>query len=478
MNLEPVIGLEVHVQLNTKTKIFCSCSNKFGDAPNTNTCPVCQGHPGVLPVFNKQVLDMAIMAGIALHCEIASFTKFDRKNYFYPDLPKAYQISQFDKPVCTNGYLEIEKSDGSSKKLGITRIHMEEDAGKLIHSEDNTNLSFVDLNRCGTPLLEIVSEPDMRSPEEAYLYLTKLKNVLRYLDVSDCNMEEGSLRCDVNISLRPFGQKEFGTKTEIKNINTFKGVLKALDYEIERQTEELQSGGRIVQETRLFNLDTGITRSMRSKEEAHDYRYFPEPDLVPYIISKDKIEEIRALIPELQTDKIKRYLSEYELPEYDAKVITENRAIAQYFENLVAVVPEFPKKASNWVMEDVLRSLKELNMEIEVFPVSPDKLGTIIQLIEKKEISRGQAKTIFNKIIETGKTVEEIIDQLGLKQISDSSALEGIVQKVIANNPGPVEEFKNGKEKAIGFLMGQAMKESKGKANPQVIREMLIKAIK
>ncbi len=478
MQFETVIGLEVHVQLNTKTKLFCKCSSQFGAEPNTQTCPVCQGHPGVLPVLNEQALLKAVQAGLALNCSINYFSKFDRKNYFYPDLPKAYQISQFDLPIVKEGFVDIVLENGDSKTIRINRIHIEEDAGKLIHSEvSGVNESYVDLNRCGVPLLEIVSEADMRSSEEAYEYLSNLKSVLQYINISDCNMEEGSLRCDANISLRPFGQKEFGTRAEIKNMNSFKGVQKAIDYEVKRQSRLLENDEKIIQETRLYNTDEDKTYSMRSKEEAHDYRYFPDPDLVPIILEKSFVDEIRQQLPELPKAKKQRFIEEYQFSERDAAILTDSLALANYFEEAVQEYPQNPKKIANWVMAELMRILNEQGVEITAVQVKAPQIANLVRHIDEGKISGKMAKTIFEEMAQSGKTVETIIDKLGLKQVSNEGELTSIIEQVIQDNPKPVESFRAGKEKALGALVGQVMKATKGQANPQMVNELLKKKL-
>ena len=475
---ETVIGLEVHSQLMTQSKIFCSCSTKFGAAPNSNTCPVCEGLPGVLPVLNKQVVEFAIRGGLATNCSITKHSVLARKNYFYPDLPKAYQISQYELPITENGWIDIKVHD-TVKRVGITRIHMEEDAGKLLHEypgEPAGKYSFVDFNRCGVPLLEIVSEPDMRSPEEAREYLIKLKNILEYLEVSDCNMEEGSLRCDANVSLRPVGSTEFGTKVEIKNMNSFRNVQRALEYEVERQTLMLESGETIVQETRLWDADKGMTFSMRSKEEAHDYRYFPDPDLLPVIVSDEWIGRVRQELPELAGDKEQRFIKDYELPEYDAEVLTASKHLANYFEECVKIFPQ-AKVVSNWVMSDILRELKQRDLDIRECPVTPGHLAEMLKLIDNKTISGKIAKTVFEEMFLNGKRAEEIVKEKGLVQISDEGQLEEIILKVMDDNPGPVAQYRDGNTKTLGFFVGQVMKATKGKANPQLVNSMLKKKL-
>jgi len=474
MEYEAVIGLEVHTQLKTRSKIFCPCSAEFGASPNHHTCPICQGMPGVLPVLNKQVVELGLRTAIAMKCTIADYSLFARKNYFYPDLPKAYQISQYELPLAQHGEIEIQ-IDGTSKKVGITRIHMEEDAGKSIHDETITgskNYSFVDFNRCGVPLLEIVSQPDMRSPEEAREYLLKLKSILEYLEVSDCNMEEGSLRCDANVSVRPKGSEKFGTKTEVKNMNSFKNVQKALEYEITRQIQVLEEGGRIVQETRLWDADRNVTRPMRSKEEAHDYRYFPEPDLVPLVIDKKWIEDVQGSLPELADAKANRFVSQYGIPEYDAKVLTASKFVADYYEETVRLYPN-PKVVSNWVMGDVLRKLKEREIDIRNCPVTPRLLAGMLRLLEDGVISGKIAKTVFEEMYATGKGPEEIVREKGLVQISDEKEVESVVDRIIAENPETVVQYKGGKQKAFGFFVGEVMKATKGKANPQLVNKLL-----
>ncbi|NLP41212.1 MAG: Asp-tRNA(Asn)/Glu-tRNA(Gln) amidotransferase subunit GatB [Veillonellaceae bacterium] len=473
MDYEIVIGLEVHSELKTKSKIFCGCSTAFGAEQNTNVCPICLGMPGVLPVINEKVVEFAIKAGLALNCEILPFSKFDRKNYYYPDLPKNFQTSQFDLPIAINGYLDIEVN-GEQKRIGINRIHMEEDAGKLVHAGSITtsDYSLVDYNRGGVPLIEIVSEPDMRSPEEAKAYLEKLKAILQYIDVSDCKMEEGSLRCDANISLRPQGAEKLGTKTEIKNLNSFKSVQKGLEYEAVRHEEVLDDGGKIIQETRSWDEAKGITVSLRNKEQAHDYRYFPEPDLVPIIVDPAMVEEIRNNLPELPDARKSRLINDYGLSSYDAGVITASRAMADYFDETVKLNVD-AKTAANWLMGELLKHLNNANMEIEDCPVTPQKLAGLIALIDKGTISNKIAKTVFEEIWSTGKDAEVIVKEKGMVQISDAGEIAGIVDKVIADNPQSVADFKAGKEKAIGFLVGQIMKQTKGRANPEMVNKLL-----
>ncbi|MZH13455.1 MAG: Asp-tRNA(Asn)/Glu-tRNA(Gln) amidotransferase subunit GatB [Nitrospinae bacterium] len=473
MKYETVIGLEVHVQINTKTKIFCSCSTEFGRPPNANTCPICLGMPGVLPVLNKQFLESAMKACLATHCTIAPMNRFARKNYFYPDLPKGYQISQFEEPLGINGYININ-IDGTKKRIGLTRIHMEEDAGKLIHGENlgSPGKSYVDFNRTGVPLCEVVSEPDLRSAQEARAYLGELKSILQYAEVSDCNMEEGSLRCDANISLRPEGQKEFGTRTELKNLNSFKFVQKAIEYEVDRQTRILEQGDKVIQETRLYDSDKGETFSMRSKEEAHDYRYFPDPDLVPVVLEEAWVEEIKKTIPELPEQKRERFAKEYGLPEYDAGVLTSSRELADYFEKCTSLFAK-PKIISNWIMGDLLRELNKSNQEIGECPLSPEALVNLLKLIDEGVISGNIAKSVFEEMYQTGKEASVIVEEKGLKQITDDKAIDEMVEGVLQANPIQVEEYKGGKEKVLGFLVGQVMKTSKGKANPGAVNKLL-----
>ncbi len=473
MEYEVVIGLEVHVQLSTESKIFCACSAKYGAGPNENTCPVCLGMPGVLPVLNREVVERAIKTGLAMECKIASYTKFDRKNYFYPDLPKGYQISQYDLPIASKGKIEISVN-GGKKQIGLTRIHMEEDAGKLLHGENlgDPDSSYVDLNRTGVPLLEIVSEPDIRSSEEAKRYLEKLKAILEYLEVSDCNMEEGSFRCDANVSIRPVGQEELGTRTELKNMNSFRFIQKAIDYEINRQTHVLEDGGKVVQETRLYDSAKGVTVSMRSKEEAHDYRYFPEPDLEPVVIDEQWIERARRQLPELPDARMERFVRQYDLPEYDAEVLTSGRPLADYFESAVKGAKS-AKTVSNWVMGEVMRVLKEKNTSPADCRVKPDMLREMIGLIDSGAISGKIAKAVFEEMMESGARPAAIVEKKGLTQITDTSAIEAEVEKTIGANPKQVEDYKNGKIKLIGFFVGQVMKATKGKASPEVVNKIL-----
>ncbi|WP_127582421.1 Asp-tRNA(Asn)/Glu-tRNA(Gln) amidotransferase subunit GatB [Paenibacillus koleovorans] len=471
---ETVIGLEVHVELHTRSKIFCGCATSFGAPPNTNTCPVCLGHPGVLPVLNRQAVEYAMKASMALNCTVATHSKFDRKNYFYPDSPKAYQISQYDQPVGEHGWIDIEVN-GETKRIGITRVHLEEDAGKLTHVDGGYG-SLVDFNRVGTPLIEIVSEPDLRSPEEARAYLEKIRAIMQYCDVSDVKMEEGSLRCDANISLRPYGQEKFGTKAELKNMNSFRGVQRGLEYEVLRQTETLSEGGTIVQETRRWDEAQGKTFSMRGKEQAHDYRYFPDPDLVRLHISDEWKASVRTTIPELPDERKQRYSSEYGLPSYDADVITSSMKLADFFETSLSYTKD-AKAVSNWMMGDLLAYLNTNNVEIDQVKITGQGLGEMIGLIEKGTISGKIAKTVFKAMLESGKRPQQIVEEQGLVQISDEGAIKSIVEQVIANNPQSVADFRAGKEKAIGFLVGQVMKESKGKANPGLANKLILEVL-
>lgn len=474
MKYEAVIGLEVHTELQTTTKIFCGCKTSFGAEPNTNVCPVCLGLPGVLPVLNKRVLEFAVRAGLALNCEISRFSKFDRKNYYYPDLPKNFQTSQFDLPICERGHLDIEVN-GEKKQIRITRAHMEEDAGKLVHhgtSITDSDYSLVDYNRTGTPLLEIVTEPDMRSAKEAVAYLEKMRAILQYIGISDCRMEEGSLRCDANVSVRPVGQKELGTKAEIKNINSFKGVEKAIEYEALRQAEILEDGGKIIQETRTWDEKEGVTKSMRTKEEANDYRYFPEPDLAPFTVSEEYIEDIRKTLPELPDERRERYIANFGLSSTDAQYMTNDKDTSDYFEKVVAAGAD-PKASVNWIMGEFASQLSNAGIEIAKAPVTPENLAKLLALIAKETISGKIAKKVFAEMWKDGADPEEIVKAQGLVQISDTGALKELVVKVIANNPKAVEDFKAGKKKAVGALVGQIMKETKGKANPKVINELL-----
>jgi aspartyl-tRNA(Asn)/glutamyl-tRNA(Gln) amidotransferase subunit B len=474
MKYEAVIGLEVHAQLQTNTKIFCGCETAFGEEANTRTCPVCIGMPGVLPVLNKKAVEYIIKTGLATHCTISPFSRFARKNYFYPDLPKGYQISQYELPLCEHGYVEVV-GDGVVKRIGITRIHLEEDAGKNLHTSES-GASLVDLNRAGTPLMEIVSEPDIRTADEAAEYLKKLRSILRYIEVSDADMEKGNFRCDCNVSIRPVGAKEFGTRAEVKNVNSFKFVQKALEYEIKRQAQILDEGGRVVQETRLFDSTKGITFSMRSKEEAHDYRYFPEPDLVPVVTSPATVESIRATIPELPDAKRERFVKEYGLPEYDADMLTQSRELAAYFEESAALSGQ-PKVISNWMMGELMRLLNADTREIEACPVRPDRLAGMVKMITDGVISTKIAKTVFEEMYRTGKDAGTVVKEQGLVQVSDTGEIERIIDEVIKANPSQHADYKTGKDKLFGFFVGQVMKASKGKANPDIVNQLLKKKL-
>ncbi len=467
---ETVIGLEVHAQLKTNTKIFCNCSTVFGAPPNTHTCPVCLGMPGMLPVLNKKVVEYAIRMGIATHCTIARESIFARKNYFYPDLPKGYQISQYELPIAQNGYIDIDVG-GSKKRIGINRIHMEEDAGKLTH-DPTRPVSMVDYNRTGVPLIEIVSEPDLRSPEEAGAYLRQLRSIVRYLGVSDGNMEEGSFRCDANVSIMPKGTSEFGTRAELKNLNSFKYVEKALKYEVVRQEEVLREGGKIIQETRLYDADKGKTFSMRGKEEAHDYRYFPDPDLLPLIVDDDWLCEIQKDFPELPAEKKTRFMTEFALSEQDADFLTSSRDIADYFESCLSIFPQ-AKPVSNWVMGPLMALLNTEGKDMEASPISATALADLLKLMDDGTISGKIAKTVFDEMASSGKPAKQIVEEKGLVQVQDGSLIESIVNKVIENSPEEVTAYKNGKKKLMGFFVGQVMKETKGKANPKMVNELL-----
>ena len=471
MEYEAVIGLEVHVQLLTETKIFCNCSTKFGAPPNTNVCPVCLGMPGVLPVLNKKVVDFAIRLAIATHCRINKRSVFARKNYFYPDLPKGYQISQYELPIAEDGYVEFDL-DGERRRVGLIRIHMEEDAGKLVHGEGADRHSYVDFNRSGVPLLEIVSKPDIKSPKEATAYARALRQIVRYMGISDGNMEEGSMRADANISIRPKGTTGLGVKAEIKNMNSFHGIERALQYEIERQTLLLESGGKVVQETRLWDAASGKTYSMRSKEEAHDYRYFPEPDLVFLDIDGEWIEKEKSNLPELPLERADRFIRDYELPPYDASVLTAERGIADYFEEVVKLFPE-PKTVSNWIMSEFLHHINEDKIDIYQSKVTPKMFAEMLHLIKKGTISGKIGKSVFQEMYERGESPEKIIEEKGLVQITDESFIEEVIDKVISANPDVVEKYKSGKKGVIGFFVGQVMKETRGKANPEVVNRIL-----
>ncbi len=468
-----VVGLEVHTELKTQTKIFCGCSTRFGADQNTNVCPVCLGMPGVLPVLNEKVVEFAIRTGLALNCQIAEFSKFDRKNYYYPDLPKNFQTSQYDLPIALNGYLDIEVN-GETRRIRINRVHIEEDAGKLVHSGSisNSEYALVDYNRGGVPLLEIVTEPDMRSPEEAKAYLEKLKMILEYIDVSDCKMQEGSLRCDANVSLRENEQAPFGTRTELKNLNSFRAVQKGLEYEIVRQAEVLDEGGKIIQETRSWDETKGITLSLRNKEQAHDYRYFPEPDLVPLQVSAEWVEEIRQSLPELPNARKQRLMEAYGLSSYDAGVITASQAMANYFDVVVGHGAD-AKAAANWLMGEVSKVLNASNISITEFAVTPENLASMLELMQKGTISSKIAKTVFEEMVASGKDPATIVKEKGLQQISNEGEIVAIVEAVLAANPQSVADFKAGKDRALGFLVGQIMKQTKGRANPELVNKLL-----
>ena len=469
MEYDIVIGMEIHAELATKSKIFCSCSTKFGADENTHACPVCLGMPGVLPVLNEKVVEYATRAGLALNCHIANFSKMDRKNYFYPDLPKAYQTSQFDLPICTGGVVDIEV-EGEKKEIGITRIHIEEDAGKLLHeSADGT---LVDVNRCGVPLIEIVTEPDIRGAEEARVFAEKIRNILEYVGVSDCKMEEGSIRFDVNLSVKEKGSDVLGTRTEMKNLNSFRALVRAVQYESKRQIIELKKGHRIIQETRKWDDVKGVSSSMRSKEEAHDYRYFPEPDLVPIVITDETIEQIKSELPELPEAKRARYVAEYKLPDYDAGVLTASKVTAKFFEETVALYDE-PKQISNWLMVDIPAMLKEKELSMENIPFTPAQLAELLKLIKDGTISGTIGKKVLMKMFEEDKNPKAIVEENNWAQMSDTSELEGIIAQIIEDNPKPIEDIGAGNQKAYGFLTGQVMKATKGQANPQVANKII-----
>ena len=477
MDYEPVIGLEVHAQLLTKSKIFCNCSTLFGSEPNTLSCPVCTGLPGSLPVLNRTVLEYTLRAALATHCQNSPYSQFARKNYFYPDLPKGYQISQYELPLATDGHIDIH-SDGQKKRIGILRIHMEEDAGKLLHdlSTERGAHSYVDFNRTGVPLIEIVSAPEIRSPEEASAYLRKLRAILMFLDICDGNMEEGSFRCDANISLRPRGQQALGVKTELKNMNSFRNVQRALDFEIRRQTALLDQGEGIVQETRLWDAAKGVTSSMRGKEEAQDYRYFPDPDLVPLVIDSQWIETIRAHLPELPETKKERFIRDYGIPEYDAEVLTTSKPLANYYEACLRSYNK-PKIVSNWIMSELLRELKRDEREIEDCPVPALHLSEMLKMIDDGVISGKIAKNVFEEMYRSGKRAEEIVKEKGWVQVKDSTEIENMIDQVLFANPKEVEAYRKGKERLFGFFVGQVMKATQGKANPQLVNELLKKKL-
>jgi len=475
---EPVIGLEVHAQLLTRSKIFCGCSTSFGEAPNTQACPVCTGQPGSLPVINRKAVEFAIRLGLATSCRIAPYSVFARKNYFYPDLPKGYQISMYEYPLAEHGFIEVTVQ-GEKKRIGIIRIHMEEDAGKLKHGEtpETAPFSYVDFNRTGVPLVEIVSGPEIHSPQEAGEYLRRLRTILQYLEVCTGDMEKGTFRCDANVSVRPRGQTELGTRTELKNMNSFRHVEKALEYEIKRQIGALKDGEKVVQETRLWDTDQNITVSMRGKEEAHDYRYFPDPDLVPLRIDGKWIEKIRNSIPELPDQKKERFVQDYKIPEYDAEILTSTKAMANYFEDCVRLFSE-PKTVSNWMMGDLLRGLKGDEKEVDQCRVTPKHLAEMLNMLKDGTISGKIAKDVFEEMYRTGDPPARIVKEKGWVQILDMGEIERVIEKVIQANPKLVEDYQKGKEKVFGFLVGEAMKESKGKANPKLVNELLRKKLK
>lgn len=470
---ETVIGLEVHVELATKTKIFCGCSTEFGGAPNTHTCPVCTGMPGSLPVLNKQVVEYALAVGLATNCQINQYCKFDRKNYFYPDNPQNYQISQLYLPICHDGFVEIETENGK-KKIGIHEIHMEEDAGKLIHDEEGESL--VDFNRSGVPLIEIVSEPDMRSADEVIAYLDKLRLIIQYLGASDCKLQEGSMRADVNLSVREVGAEEFGTRTEMKNLNSFKAIARAIQGETERQIDLLEAGEQVVQETRRWDDTKACSYAMRSKEDAQDYRYFPDPDLVPVVISDAWLQEIRDRQPELRTEKLERYKTEFEIPQYDAEIITSSKKLADLFEATTAICSK-PKKVSNWLMVETFHLLSENGKDPEDIAFSPENLAKLIELADAGTITSTVAKEVFEKIFYENIDPDKYVEEHGLKSVSDEGELRSIVEKVVAENPKSVEDYKNGKKKAIGALVGQTMKATQGKANPGLVNKILVEIL-
>ncbi len=465
MEFEPVIGLEIHVQMDTKTKLFCSCPVEFGAEPNSNVCPVCLGLPGSLPVINKRAVEFAIRAGLALNCQINMRSVFARKNYFYPDLPKGYQISQYEEPIAVNGWLEV-----GGKRVRIRRLHIEEDAGKNIHEGSKT---FVDLNRAGTPLMEIVTEPDIDSPQMAREFLEKLRNIMRYTGVSRADMEKGQLRCDINISIRPKGSKELGTRVEIKNVNSFRFVQKAIESEMERQIKLLLSGEKVIQETRTFDPSTGLTHTMRTKEEAEDYRYFPEPDLLPLLIPPQWLEEIKANMPELPEERLERFIKELGLDQYSAKVLTDNKELGDFFEESLRYYGQDPKLTANWLLNDLLGNLSEAGKDIESSPVSPQSLAELVKLIKENVLSSKLAKEVIKEMTATGKSPSQIVEEKGLKQVSDEGQIRSMIEEVLKENSKEVERFKAGEEKVFGFLVGQVMKKAKGKANPQLVNRIL-----
>jgi len=465
MEFEPVIGLEIHVQMDTKTKMFCSCPVEFGAEPNSNVCPVCLGLPGSLPVINKRAVEFAIRAGLALNCQINTKSIFARKNYFYPDLPKGYQISQYEEPIAVNGWLEV-----NGKRIRIRRLHIEEDAGKNIHEGSKT---LVDLNRAGTPLMEIVTEPDIDSPQLAREFLEKLRNIMRYTGVSRADMEKGQLRCDINLSIRPKGSKEFGTRVEIKNVNSFRFVQKAIEAEMERQIKLVLSGQKVVQETRTFDPSTGLTHPMRSKEEAEDYRYFPDPDLLPLVVPVEWIEEIKRTMPELPEERFQRFVKDYSLDEYSARVLTDNKELGDFFEDALKHYNKEPKLVANWLLNDLLGNLSEVGKDIEDSPVSPKGLAELVRLIKEGTLSSKLAKEVLKEMVATGKDPNEVVEEKGLKQVSDEGQIRAFIEEVLKENPKEVERYRSGEEKVFGFLVGQVMKKAKGKANPQVVNKLL-----
>ena len=477
-DFEGVMGLEVHAHLLTDSKIFCGCSTKFGAEPNSHTCPTCMGLPGALPVLNKKVVDFAIKLGLALHCTVNRKSIFARKNYYYPDLPKGYQISQYEEPICENGYLDIYLN-GDTKRIRVNRVHMEEDAGKLVHENtiETSTYSLVDYNRSSTPLLEIVSEPDMGKPEEAVAYLKALRDVLIYLEICDGNMEEGSFRCDANVSVKKKDTSELGTRAELKNLNSFRSIERSLVYEIERQIEVIMSGGQVIQETRLFNVDDGITYSMRGKEEAHDYRYFPEPDLLPLIVDEQWISEIRQGLPELPMEKMERFMKDYGLPRYDVEILVSDKELARYFEETIKLFPE-PKTVSNWMMTELLREFKDGNISPKDSPLPPSILAELLSLIKDETISIKIGKEIFPELYKSGISPKRLVEQKGLLQISDESAIIATIDRIIDRFPKEVSDFRGGKDKLLGFFVGQVMKEMKGKANPKLLNELLVRRLK
>jgi len=477
-DFEGVMGLEVHAHLLTDSKIFCGCSTKFGAEPNSHTCPTCMGLPGALPVLNKKVVDFAIKLGLALHCTVNRKSIFARKNYYYPDLPKGYQISQYEEPICENGYLDIYLN-GDTKRIRVNRVHMEEDAGKLVHENtiETSTYSLVDYNRSSTPLLEIVSEPDMGTPEEAVAYLKALRDVLIYLEICDGNMEEGSFRCDANVSVKKKDASELGTRAELKNLNSFRSIERSLVYEIERQIDVIMSGGRVIQETRLFNVDDGITYSMRGKEEAHDYRYFPEPDLLPLIVDEQWISEIRQGLPELPMEKMERFMKDYGLPRYDVEILVSDKELSCYFEETIKLFPE-PKTVSNWIMTELLREFKDGNISPKDSPLPPSILAELLSLIKDETISIKIGKEIFPELYKSGISPKRLVEQKGLLQISDESAIIATIDRIIDRFPKEVSDFRGGKDKLLGFFVGQVMKEMKGKANPKLLNELLVRRLK